>query len=104
MPGLTEIRWHARAGQGAKTASHVLALALLRSGKSVQSFPAYGPERNVAWRRFASARRPSPGVTWCGASTSTPCRRVGSKLTFAPGPKKLGAFGSNPISLVRLLR
>jgi len=48
MPDLTEIRWHARAGQGAKTASHVLALALLRSGKSVQSFPEYGPERRGA--------------------------------------------------------
>jgi pyruvate ferredoxin oxidoreductase gamma subunit len=42
---LTEIRWHARAGQGAKTASQLLALALLRSGKSVQAFPEYGPER-----------------------------------------------------------
>jgi len=39
----TEIRWHARAGQGAKTAAHLLALALLRSGKSVQAFPEYGP-------------------------------------------------------------
>jgi pyruvate ferredoxin oxidoreductase gamma subunit len=45
---LTEIRWHARAGQGAKTASQILALALLRSGKSVQSFPEYGPERRGA--------------------------------------------------------
>jgi pyruvate ferredoxin oxidoreductase gamma subunit len=43
-----EIRWHARAGQGAKTASQVLALALLRSGKSVQAFPEYGPERRGA--------------------------------------------------------
>ena len=48
MNGLTEIRWHARAGQGAKTASQVLALALLHSGKSVQSFPEYGPERRGA--------------------------------------------------------
>ena len=40
-----EIRGHARVGQGAKTASELLALALLRSGKSVQSFPEYGPER-----------------------------------------------------------
>jgi pyruvate ferredoxin oxidoreductase gamma subunit len=45
---LTEIRWHARAGQGAKTAATVLALALLRSGKSVQAFPEYGPERRGA--------------------------------------------------------
>ena len=49
MNGLTEIRWHARAGQGAKTASQVLALALAPlSGKSVQSFPEYGPERRGA--------------------------------------------------------
>lgn len=48
MRELTEIRWHARAGQGAKTASNILALALLRSGKSVQSFPEYGPERRGA--------------------------------------------------------
>lgn len=46
--GLTEIRWHARAGQGAKTASQLLALALLRTGESVQSFPEYGPERRGA--------------------------------------------------------
>ena len=48
MSGLTEIRWHARAGQGAKTAAHVLALAALQSGKSVQAFPEYGPERRGA--------------------------------------------------------
>jgi pyruvate ferredoxin oxidoreductase gamma subunit len=48
MRELTEIRWHARAGQGAKTASQVLALALLRHGKSVQAFPEYGPERRGA--------------------------------------------------------
>jgi len=43
-----EIRWHARAGQGAKTASQLLALALLRSGRYVQAFPDYGPERSGA--------------------------------------------------------
>jgi pyruvate ferredoxin oxidoreductase gamma subunit len=48
MRELTEIRWHARAGQGAKTASQLLALALLREGKSVQAFPEYGPERRGA--------------------------------------------------------
>jgi pyruvate ferredoxin oxidoreductase gamma subunit len=48
MRDLTEIRWHARAGQGAKTAAQVLALALLRAGKSVQAFPEYGPERRGA--------------------------------------------------------
>lgn len=48
MRELTEIRWHARAGQGAKTAAQLLALALLRDGKSVQAFPEYGPERRGA--------------------------------------------------------
>jgi pyruvate ferredoxin oxidoreductase gamma subunit len=43
-----EIRWHARAGQGAKTASQLYANAALRAGKSVQAFPEYGPERRGA--------------------------------------------------------
>jgi pyruvate ferredoxin oxidoreductase gamma subunit len=42
---MMEIRWHARAGQGAKTAAQLLAVALLHEGKSVQAFPEYGPER-----------------------------------------------------------
>jgi pyruvate ferredoxin oxidoreductase gamma subunit len=45
---MREIRWHARAGQGAKTASQLYATALLRAGKSVQAFPEYGPERRGA--------------------------------------------------------
>lgn len=45
---MKEIRWHARAGQGAKTASQLLAESLLRAGKSVQAFPEYGPERRGA--------------------------------------------------------
>jgi pyruvate ferredoxin oxidoreductase gamma subunit len=48
MTDMTEIRWHARAGQGAKTAAQILALALLRDGKGVQAFPEYGPERRGA--------------------------------------------------------
>jgi pyruvate ferredoxin oxidoreductase gamma subunit len=43
-----EIRWHARAGQGAKTASQLLATSALRAGKSAQAFPEYGPERRGA--------------------------------------------------------
>lgn len=42
---LTEIRWHGRGGQGAWTASNILALAAMFDGKHVQSFPAFGPER-----------------------------------------------------------
>jgi 2-oxoacid:acceptor oxidoreductase gamma subunit (pyruvate/2-ketoisovalerate family) len=43
-----EVRWHARAGQGAKSAAQLLAEASLRSGKSAQAFPEYGPERRGA--------------------------------------------------------
>lgn len=45
---MIEVRWHARAGQGAKTAAQLLAEAALRSGKSAQAFPEYGPERRGA--------------------------------------------------------
>jgi len=42
---LTEIRWHARGGQGAKTAATFLAEAAIGDGKYSQGFPDYGPER-----------------------------------------------------------
>jgi pyruvate ferredoxin oxidoreductase gamma subunit len=45
---LVEVRWHARAGQGAKTAAQILAMAFLRSGSYAQAFPEYGPERRGA--------------------------------------------------------
>ncbi|HET8529454.1 MAG TPA: 2-oxoacid:acceptor oxidoreductase family protein [Gaiellaceae bacterium] len=48
MTDLVEIRWHARAGQGAKTAAHLLAMAFLRDGSYAQAFPEYGPERRGA--------------------------------------------------------
>jgi pyruvate ferredoxin oxidoreductase gamma subunit len=45
VSNLVEIRWHARGGQGAKTASTLLAESALSAGKYVQGFPEYGPER-----------------------------------------------------------
>ncbi len=45
MAKVTEIRWHARGGQGAKTASTFLAEAAIGAGKYSQGFPDYGPER-----------------------------------------------------------
>ena len=44
----TEIRWHGRGGQGAKTAAIFLAEAVLDQGKHSQGFPEYGPERRGA--------------------------------------------------------
>ena len=40
-----EIRWHGRGGQGAKTAALLLADVAFKTGKHVQGFPEYGPER-----------------------------------------------------------
>ena len=45
MANVVEIRWHARGGQGAKTACILLAEAAFNTGKYVQGFPEYGPER-----------------------------------------------------------
>ncbi|MFO7152805.1 MAG: 2-oxoacid:acceptor oxidoreductase family protein [Bacillota bacterium] len=45
MAKVLEIRWHARGGQGAKTAALMLAESVAAMGKYVQGFPEYGPER-----------------------------------------------------------
>lgn len=42
---LVEIRWHGRGGQGAKTASLLLAEVAFNTGMYIQGFPEYGPER-----------------------------------------------------------
>ena len=57
---IMEIRWHGRGGQGAKTASLLLADAAFMAGKYVQSFPEYGPERSgapiTAYNRISDER------------------------------------------------
>ncbi len=45
MGKMVEIRWHGRGGQGAKTAALLLADAAFNTGKYIQGFPEYGPER-----------------------------------------------------------
>src|SRR3989304_5053023 len=45
---MLEIRWHARGGQGAKTAATLVAAVALEEGKFSQGFPDYGPEREGA--------------------------------------------------------
>jgi len=42
---LQEVIWHGRGGQGAWTASELLAKAAIHEGKYIQSFPEFGPER-----------------------------------------------------------
>jgi pyruvate ferredoxin oxidoreductase gamma subunit len=45
MENYIEVRWHGRAQQGVVTAAKVLGETCLRSGKYVQAFPEFGPER-----------------------------------------------------------
>jgi len=42
---MTEIRWHARAGQGAVTAANLVAESALAEGRYFQAMPEFGPER-----------------------------------------------------------
>ena len=60
MSKIVEIRWHGRGGQGAKTACLLLADAAFSSGKYVQGFPEYGPERMgapiTAYNRISDER------------------------------------------------
>ncbi len=48
MAELTEIRWHARAGQGAVTAAKLVAETAMSQGRYMQAMPEYGPERTGA--------------------------------------------------------
>lgn len=45
LKDMFEVRWHGRGGQGAWTASELLAKAAVHEGKYIQSFPEFGPER-----------------------------------------------------------
>lgn len=60
MGKIVEIRWHGRGGQGAKTASLLLADAAFNTGKYIQGFPEYGPERMgapiTAYNRISDER------------------------------------------------
>jgi len=68
MPQLTEVRWHARGGQGAKTASLLLAEAAAMEGKYSQGFPDYGPERMGAPMRGFTRISESPIHLHCAIS------------------------------------
>jgi 2-oxoacid:acceptor oxidoreductase gamma subunit (pyruvate/2-ketoisovalerate family) len=45
LKDMLEFRWHGRGGQGAWTASELLARTAIYEGKYIQSFPEFGPER-----------------------------------------------------------
>lgn len=65
---LIEVRFHGRGGQGAKTAADLLATTALESGKHIQSFPEYGPERAGAPMRSYTRISDEPINLHCGVT------------------------------------
>ena len=63
---ITEMRWHARGGQGAVTASKTLVEMLLQKGMYFQSFPEYGPERMGAPVQVFNRISPEFISIYCG--------------------------------------
>lgn len=60
MAELTEIRWHARAGQGAVTASRLVAETAMDDGQYMQAMPEYGAERQGAPLKAYTRISPDP--------------------------------------------
>lgn len=69
MKDLIEVRWHGRGGQGAKTAAQFLAEAALDTGKYIQAFPEYGPERAGAPMRTYTRISSKPINVHCGVDS-----------------------------------
>jgi len=65
---MIEIRWHGRGGQGAKTAALLFAEAVLATGKYVQGFPEYGPERMGAPVQSFNRIDDKPITLHCGVT------------------------------------
>ena len=68
MGKLTEIRWHGRGGQGAKTAALLFADAALGEGFYIQAFPEYGPERMGAPVQSFDRLSDEPITIHCGVT------------------------------------
>jgi len=66
---LLEIRWHGRGGQGAKTAALLFADAAIETGKYIQAFPEYGPERMGAPVFAFNRISDKPILQHCGIKT-----------------------------------
>ena len=66
MKDLFEIRWHGRGGQGAKTAALLFGEVAAASGKYIQAFPEYGPERMGAPIQSFNRISSQPITLHCG--------------------------------------
>jgi pyruvate ferredoxin oxidoreductase gamma subunit len=66
---ITEIRWHARGGQGAVTTAKMLAEMALSKGMYFQAFPEYGPERMGAPIQCFNRLSYEPIYVYCGVES-----------------------------------
>lgn len=69
MKNMVEIRWHGRGGQGAKTAALLFADSAMSSGKFIQAFPEYGPERMGAPVQSFDRLSDEPITLHCGITS-----------------------------------
>ena len=112
MKDIVEIRWHGRGGQGAKTASLLLADAAFNTGKYVQGFPEYGPERMgapiTAYNRISSERSTVHSNIYEPDYVVVVDETLISAVDVTAGLKKEGAIvinsGKSPAQLRPLLK
>jgi len=112
MDDVTEIRWHGRGGQGAVTASEILAEAALEEGKYFQAFPDYGPERMGAPIRAYTRISASPIRQHCQVTEPDAVVVLDPTLVgvvdFTDGMKEDGVLvvntGATPTELRKQLR
>ena len=99
MKDIVEIRWHGRGGQGAKTASLLLADAAFNTGKYVQGFPEYGPERMgapiTAYNRISSERSTGQSNIYFPDYVGVVDETLLSAVDVTAGLKKEGAIVIN---------
>ena len=110
MNNMIEIRWHGRGGQGAKTASQLLADAAFMSGKYIQSFPEYGPERSgapiTAYNRISDERCSIHSNIYAPDSVVVVDETLLESVDVTAGLKKEGAIvinSSRPAAKLRPL-
>jgi len=97
-----EIRWHGRAGQGAKSASQMLAEAALDMGKYVQAFPEYGAERTGA--PMKAFNRISDEPILLHSSVETPNLVVVIDDTLLSNPDILAGTNEETVLIVNTVR
>ncbi|MDR1482409.1 MAG: 2-oxoacid:acceptor oxidoreductase family protein [Synergistaceae bacterium] len=96
--GMIEVRWHGRGGQGAKSASAILAEVLFEGGRHVQSFPEYGAERQGAPIRAYNRVSNKPIRRRCGVQNPDVVVVVDPTLAVSANPSE--GCGDDAVYLV----